>query len=52
MRCLFPEELLAVCRLGGFDLVERFGDHAGGAFSANSPQQILCLTPTNSRGRR
>jgi hypothetical protein len=52
MRCLFPQELLALCQLGGFQLVERFGNHDGAAFTTHSPQQILCLTPANSRGPR
>jgi SAM-dependent methyltransferase len=52
MRCLFPQELLALCRLGGFRVVERLGDYDGSSFTAQSPKQILCLTPTNSRDPR
>jgi SAM-dependent methyltransferase len=52
MRCLFPQELLALCRLGGFRVVERLGDHDGTAFAPDSPKQILCLSPTSSPGPR
>jgi SAM-dependent methyltransferase len=41
MRCIFPEELLALCRSGGFDPVERYGDYDESPFLATSPQQIL-----------
>jgi SAM-dependent methyltransferase len=41
MRCFFPEELVALCRMGGFDVVERFGEFDGSPFRANSPKQIL-----------
>jgi hypothetical protein len=45
MRCFFPEELLALCRLGGFDVVERFGDYDERPFIGASPQQILVCRP-------
>jgi SAM-dependent methyltransferase len=41
MRCLFPEELLALCAFNGLDVVRRFGDYDGSAFRAGSPKQIL-----------
>jgi hypothetical protein len=41
MRCFFPEELPALCRLGGFEVVERFGDYDERPFTGASPQQIL-----------
>jgi SAM-dependent methyltransferase len=41
MRCYFPQELLALCRLGGFQVVERFGDYDQRPFLAGSPKQIL-----------
>jgi hypothetical protein len=45
MRCFFPEELVGLCRTGGFDVVERFGDFDESPFTANSPKQILlCRT--------
>ena len=45
MRCFFPQELLALSRMGGFDVVERLGDYDGSAFSARSPKQILICRP-------
>ena len=45
MRCFFPEELLALCRLGGFDVVERLGNYDGRPFDSDSPKQILALKP-------
>ncbi len=45
MRCYFPEELVALCRLGGFDVVRRLGDYDGSAFTADSPKQILLCRP-------
>jgi SAM-dependent methyltransferase len=41
MRCFFPEELLALCRLGGFTVSKRFGDYDERPFECDSPQQIL-----------
>lgn len=44
MRCFFPEELLALCRFHGLDVVSRFGDYDESAFTGRSPKQILvCL---------
>ncbi len=41
MRCFFPEELLALCRFNGFDVVQRLGDYDGSPFTTQSPKQIL-----------
>jgi ubiquinone/menaquinone biosynthesis C-methylase UbiE len=49
MRCFFPEELLALCRLGGLDVIHRYGDYDEQAFSATSPKQILlCRAVSNT----
>jgi len=41
MRCFFPEELMALCRLNGLEVVRRCGDYDETPFSDNSPKQIL-----------
>jgi SAM-dependent methyltransferase len=41
MRCFFPEELLALCRFGGFEVDARFGDYDATPFHRDTPQQIL-----------
>ena len=41
MRCFFPQELVALCRMGGLDVVERLGNYEGHNFIASSPKQIL-----------
>jgi 2-polyprenyl-3-methyl-5-hydroxy-6-metoxy-1,4-benzoquinol methylase len=41
MRCFFPEELRAVCRFNGLEIVQRYGDYDETPFSSNSPKQIL-----------
>jgi ubiquinone/menaquinone biosynthesis C-methylase UbiE len=41
MRCLFPEELLALCRFNGIEVIKRFGDYNEEDFSSDSPKQIL-----------
>lgn len=41
MRCFFPEELVSLCRWGGFEVIDRFGDYDETPFRARSPQQIL-----------
>ena len=41
MRCFFPEELQALCRPNGLDVVERFGNYDGSPFTSSSPKQIL-----------
>jgi len=45
MRCLFPEELLGLCRMAGWKVVERFGDYDRSPFTAASPKQILVCRP-------
>lgn len=45
MRCFFPEELRALCALGGLRIRERFGDYDESRFGAASPKQILVLEP-------
>ena len=46
MRCFFPQELLALCRLHGFEVVHRFGDYDESAFHSASPKQLLILRRT------
>jgi 2-polyprenyl-3-methyl-5-hydroxy-6-metoxy-1,4-benzoquinol methylase len=41
MRCFFPEELLALCQLNGLKVVRRCGNYDEGAFTSQSPKQIL-----------
>lgn len=44
IRCFFPEELQALCRLNGLnglDVVERFGNYDGSPFTSSSPKQVL-----------
>jgi SAM-dependent methyltransferase len=41
MRCFFPEELLALCRLNGLEVVRRCGNYDESPFSDESPKQIL-----------
>jgi SAM-dependent methyltransferase len=41
MRCFFPEELLALCRWNGLEVVKRFGDYDESEFMEASPKQIL-----------
>ncbi|MFI6549200.1 class I SAM-dependent methyltransferase [Streptomyces prunicolor] len=41
MRCFFPEELLALCRLAGLDVAQRYGDYDQSPFTSASPKQLL-----------
>ena len=41
MRCFFPEELLALCRLAGLEVVRRHGDYDESPFTSTSQKQIL-----------
>jgi hypothetical protein len=41
MRCFFPEELLALCRMAGFDVVHRYGAYDESPFKGDSAKQIL-----------
>ncbi|MFJ1753944.1 class I SAM-dependent methyltransferase [Kitasatospora sp. NPDC088134] len=45
MRCFFPEELLALCRLAGLDVLDRHGDYDASPFTSTSPKQILLCRP-------
>jgi SAM-dependent methyltransferase len=45
MRCFFPEELLALCERGGFEVVDRFGDYDETPFHGRSPKQIVRCRP-------
>ena len=45
MRCFFPEELLALCRFNGFEVIQRFGSYEEDAFTDASPKQILLCSP-------
>jgi 2-polyprenyl-3-methyl-5-hydroxy-6-metoxy-1,4-benzoquinol methylase len=45
MRCYFPEELLALCRLAGLEVVERYGDYDLSPFTSGSPKQLLFCRP-------
>ncbi|GAA2099814.1 class I SAM-dependent methyltransferase [Kitasatospora saccharophila] len=52
MRCFFPEELLALCRLAGLDVVHRQGDYDGSPFTGASPKQILTCRASTGNGPR
>jgi SAM-dependent methyltransferase len=41
MRCFFPEELLALCRFNGLEVLKRFGDYNESVFCEGSPKQLL-----------
>jgi hypothetical protein len=41
MRCFFPEELLALCRYSGLDVVQRCGNYDETPFNSTAPKQIL-----------
>lgn len=45
MRCFFPEELLALCRSNGLEVVRRFGDYDESPFGSESPKQLLICRP-------
>ncbi|WP_100839255.1 class I SAM-dependent methyltransferase [Kitasatospora fiedleri] len=49
MRCFFPEELLALCRLAGLDVTDRHGDYDASPFTSTSPKQILLCRPAPRR---
>lgn len=48
MRCFFPAELLALCRMNGLNVTQRIGDYDGTPFANGSSKQILCCTPVLS----
>jgi len=41
MRCFFPEELLALCRVNRLEVVHRYGNYDESPFVNDSPKQIL-----------
>lgn len=41
MRCFFPEELLALCKLAGLKVIDRLGDYDGSPQGDQSPKQLL-----------
>jgi 2-polyprenyl-3-methyl-5-hydroxy-6-metoxy-1,4-benzoquinol methylase len=41
VRCFYPEELLALCRYNGLEVIQRFGDYDETPFEKNSPKQIV-----------
>ncbi|WP_042445052.1 class I SAM-dependent methyltransferase [Streptacidiphilus jiangxiensis] len=41
MRCFFPQELSALCRLAGLEVVQRYGDYDRSPFTSGSPKQLL-----------
>lgn len=41
MRCFFPEELLALIKLAGLEVIDRLGGYEGSAFSDRSLKQLL-----------
>jgi SAM-dependent methyltransferase len=47
MRCFFPEELMALCRFNGLEVVQRYGDYDETPFNSNSPKQILFCRKTS-----
>jgi len=47
MRCFFPEELMALCRFNGLEVMRRYGDYDETPFTSNSPKQILFCRKTS-----
>jgi SAM-dependent methyltransferase len=45
MRCYFPLEMLALLRLSGWQVIERFGDFSGAPLASDSPKQIFVCRP-------
>jgi len=41
MRCIFPEELMALCRFNGLEVMRRCGNYDETPFGDKSPKQIL-----------
>ncbi|SEP89577.1 hypothetical protein SAMN04487983_1002114 [Streptomyces sp. yr375] len=52
MRCFFPEELRALCRLAGLDIAQRYGDYDQSLFTSTSPKQLLSWSSTAFRTSR
>lgn len=51
MRCFFPEELLALCRLAGLDVAQRYGDYDQSLFTSTSPKQLLFCHSRTANGQ-
>lgn len=47
MRCFYPEELLALCRMNGLEVQRRFGSYDEQEFGGNSSKQILFCKSKN-----
>lgn len=45
MRQFFPQEIDLIARYHGFEIEAKYGDYSGGAFTSESPKQILLLRP-------
>ena len=46
LRCFYPEELLALCRFNGLEVMQRFGDYDETPFTKDSAKQILLCRRT------
>ncbi len=51
MRCCFPAEMLALCKLNGLEVARRFGDYDESDFHSDSPKQILICCRASTRSR-
>ncbi len=51
MRCYFPEELSALCRLAGLDIAQRYGDYDQCLFTSTSPKQLLLCRSRTANGQ-
>ena len=49
MRCFYPEELMALCRFNGLEILQRHGDYDETPFGSSSPKQILIVCDLASR---
>ncbi|BCA56287.1 methyltransferase [Nitrospira sp. KM1] len=47
VRCIFPQELPLLLSRAGLELVDRFGDLSGAAFTSESPKQICVCRAVN-----
>jgi hypothetical protein len=43
MRCFFPQELEALVKYNGIEIVGKYGNFDRSAFASDSPKQILAL---------
>ncbi len=51
MRCFFPEELLAPCRLAGLNVARRYGDYDQSLFTSTSPKRLLFCHSQTANGQ-